>query len=389
MIPFARIVKYGNVLKNVGMKQISTIGLGHMFLTQDGELYVYGKDTYGRFGSGFKGTDDITSLKLIRSDVQNMWNTLSYTIILTTDGKYMASGLLVSYGVPDSTVFVDISSLFAQVPNISQLVVDAATSTSYAGMMAVLDTNGDCWMVGANSRYQFGNNTATPSIGVFLKIMSGVKEIVGNHSGVSWCFLKNDNTLYTTGGNVFTSGAENRTPLLLASGVLKAVMIAGRGVMYVKGDKKLYTRGYMVGAYGSTSTDVKEAAITTTPFVYNYDTDIIRYDPFSQVYAGTIILWNVATQKWYTGGTLGMNRMGTTVSSGGGWYEMRGDLPAPNDVLFVSGGSYNSNIISSPDGAMHTCGAYNGNGTLPGSQLVNYPAGYQTSTEYIISRFAV
>ena len=93
MIPFARVLKYGNDVRDTKtIKKMKLEFATSYVLTTDGELYGRGANSMGQLGTG----DFVarTEWVLIRREVSNFWTSLSYDIIFiqSTDNRLWYCG---------------------------------------------------------------------------------------------------------------------------------------------------------------------------------------------------------------------------------------------------------------------------------------------------------
>lgn len=93
MIPFARIVKYGNILPVKDIVKFDTSYSSMYILYSTGELYGRGRNSYSQMGTGDNTT--VLSWKLISTDCSYFWISKdgdSSVLLRKTDGSWELSG---------------------------------------------------------------------------------------------------------------------------------------------------------------------------------------------------------------------------------------------------------------------------------------------------------
>jgi alpha-tubulin suppressor-like RCC1 family protein len=200
MLPFARMVKYGNkVAPPSGVLKIAT-SFAHMAMLFDtNNLYLRGLGSQYRLGND---SQDVVQNGWVQCPykVSNVWCLFAATIILTTDGEFYLAGQMGYLGVSANPVpgWTNITSRLSTIPGITT-VQDIASSETAAsnGSILILLSNGDVYGLGRNTGGELGVTGAqsTP-----IKIDSGVTMIAGTQSGGALHYVKNTQ-YYRCGSN--------------------------------------------------------------------------------------------------------------------------------------------------------------------------------------------
>lgn len=383
MIPFARILNYGNVLpKPAGLKKINTYGLGHLFLTEDGDLYAYGTNSGGRFGTG--NTDPISGGKarLVLSGVSMIYCHTYFTIAAMMDGTWKAVGSIVAFNLPITHTWTDVSSYFSTLGAIKKVSITRRDNAGNATVYA-LTYDGILYGMGSANRGQLGTGTTTSSLGVFKQINTNCSDVV-NVAYETVVVLKSDGTVWFTGNYGLTSGTTD-IKSFTSIGETGVLSIHGDGLggelLYVK-NNGLYVRGIaqelynLIPSYGAgTNWNI------VLPFSFSYNNFSIVTDEEGPIPSAWI---SNGTTHYGSGPQTSLSgRMGYTVSSSDGKSFTLQTMTLPPDVKMgsVSSGGYHSSIIGT-DGKFYGSGAFGGFTTFPGSALVNYPGVLQSVLYY-------
>ncbi|MED6536192.1 hypothetical protein VWI13_01700 [Escherichia coli O157] len=200
MLPFARMVKYGNrVPAPSGVMKISTspshMGMlfdsGNLYLRGNGANYMLGNNSTAYVQNGWVQCP---------YKVSNVWCFFAATIILTTDGEFYLAGQMGYVGVSASPVpgWTNITSLLSTIPALTTVVDIAATETTVSnGALLILLSNGDLYGIGRNTGGALGvtGRKTTP-----IQIATGVTIIAGTTAGDAFHYVKN-NQYYRCGNN--------------------------------------------------------------------------------------------------------------------------------------------------------------------------------------------
>lgn len=372
MIPFARISKYGNKAPvPEGIKTINSFGLSHMFLTTSGDVYAYGTNMNGRFGTGDNANIENKPRKLI-SGVLNMYCHNYLTLLQMMDGTFKACGNLHIFNLSTTQyTYTDVTSYFSTVGIIKKIDlcrVSAATTTIF-----VLNTLGTVYALGYGNRGQMGTGTNN-SLGGFTQINTACSDLIctGIYTTV---ILKNDNTVSFSGGISFVNSTNDVTSFtnIGETGVQKIYGTGYNGeLIYLKNDG-FYVRGITGNRYGlvynSTNRGLNLKA--TLPFAF----DIQTFELYCDVASTSPSVWITNSLVHYGSGSSNINskRMGFTISSStGDTFTEQNFSNVPVPIVSVVSGNYYSALIGS-NGVVYGAGGFGGWDGFDGSLVVNYP----------------
>lgn len=190
MIPFARMMTYGNKTKGLSITKIRSWSQSWLMLTSDNKLYAKG---YGSFGGGKDYYVWWDTWTLIQSDVRNFWcdennHTIYYQMLdnkMYWCGKtyYRGAGNNVSLSFVEDTMF---SSMI-----IKKIVFNVNGST------VALSTTGNCYLIGALRQWT-GVNTSRTTWGLQA---SSIYDVCT--SGLNWFTVGNNGVVNGGGSNSF------------------------------------------------------------------------------------------------------------------------------------------------------------------------------------------
>ena len=204
MIPFARIVKYGNsVIESTKVKQVNN-KLDTLVLWEDGTLWGCGYNRYGQItgGSSVDVQKDWVIISTGVKEILGTWN--NGFVILMRDGKMMAAGDLTWAGLSTQGALQDVTAkLTISGKNIVQY--------SFSGPCVLVRTE-DNVLYGLSStlaRGVLGTGVTTGSQMTLIQLATSVKFCAtdGNESfyittaGRLWC------TGWNNGGNLGTGNS--------------------------------------------------------------------------------------------------------------------------------------------------------------------------------------
>lgn len=266
MIPFARLVQYGNTAVVPVVKKYRKIDCSYsctLVLERDDNLYYFGDPSMGEIPSS-------TSVKtLFASNVSDCSIAIQSSLYLTKDGKFIYNGSSVAIGqTPVVQVSnVDITSKFTSITtldNIKKFMV------SY-GCMYFLTNDGNLYGCGNNSNGQLGLG-ASVFANNFTLIRSSVDDFKSNN---------NYGLFVLTGGVILACGSASDIGVGLSSGSQRTLTPISRvasipdtygttldgilatcrtgAVLYSPANNKLYSCGYRGGAFnnGASSDDYR------------------------------------------------------------------------------------------------------------------------------------
>ncbi|EPE1232408.1 hypothetical protein ACSGOQ_005679 [Escherichia coli] len=201
MLPFARMVKYGNIapvrpeIKKLDGSQ-SHVGL----LYSTGNMYMRGSGSNYQLGTG-DASDVLDGWVHVPYEVDDFWACVFGTLIKTKDNKLYCAGLSMGgyFGASGSYVnWTEVTSLFVGI-NVSQIKNIEFTSANTSGSTLILMLDGSLYGFGMNSRSELGvtNKVVSP-----ILIDTGVSSI-GAHKlgGSSFHYIK-DGKYYRCGTSV-------------------------------------------------------------------------------------------------------------------------------------------------------------------------------------------
>lgn len=303
MLPFGRMIKYGNIAPVPVQAPIKDVKGAQSFcavLMSSGDLYVRGIDNSGCFGLGnSNGTIVSTWTKTIGS-VDKVWVGGDVILIQTYDGNYYSSGDNKQIGVSSSIVntWTNCTAFFN---TLESDVKEIALSRLSISVLLVNDT---IWSSGYGDSGQLGNNTTTNVVGNFVKstIPSGVIPSKLFAGGSMHSFIGTDGYIYYTG-------------------TVQGTSISGN-----------YTQQYNVYT--------RNTITSNTALVYNNSS----YNSYG-IHANSD-----GTNTGYNGGTQSYGALGNTATSGGkGYSAIQAARQPPGTKLNIGEGSpfYSTFFITS------------------------------------------
>ncbi|HAO2010366.1 hypothetical protein VWH05_05860 [Escherichia coli O157] len=159
MLPFARMVKYGNIAPAPPkFKKILANNYNVAVLTSSGDLYVRGQNSNGLLGLGHKET--VTTWTLSTSGVEDFWLSTTSLVIKKFNNEIWYSGSSTTVGMTGAAVSVWTSAM----PTFNTLtlpILDMAVSNQTT---SVLLSDRTIWSTGAGAEGQLGNGTTTNNV---------------------------------------------------------------------------------------------------------------------------------------------------------------------------------------------------------------------------------
>lgn len=197
MLPFARMLEYGNVIVKSKIKHVVNSSSGTYFiLLDDGTLWGGGNNADGQVGVG-NTTTQIQKLNLIRNDVRLVDIINNISVIVTTDNRIKFSGSSVAYNGNSTKVtdWQDITDTRFSTVDVSKIIKIYA-----ANWICALTSDGNLYSTGYNNMGNIGNgttvayNATTPYL-----TSSNVKDmyIDGNHT----YYIKTNGEIWGCGNN--------------------------------------------------------------------------------------------------------------------------------------------------------------------------------------------
>lgn len=227
------------------IKQIISSDYATFILTEDGDLWVAGRNMNGQFGNGETSVTNTQSFVKIDaiSDVKKVAGNYGHTIALKNDGTVWTWGLNSNgqLGIGSTTD----SYTPVQVPGLSGIVaVAAGVENGYA-----VKDNGTVYSWGAGSYGALGTNSTTRATSpTLISGLTGVIDISTRYYNAY--ALKSDGTVYAWGmggyGALGNNSTQDKNVPVQVIGISNAVAItAGRlGALAIKNDGTLWGWGY-------------------------------------------------------------------------------------------------------------------------------------------------
>lgn len=194
MIPFARVVKYGNVVeKPVGIQKAMATSTG-TFVLKDNTLYYYGRNQYGEAAQG--DTLAKTSWVVVSTNVDDFYAYDVGVVLHRTDGSIWSSGRCVWFNTSTiSNVLINRDTWFSSVPwdNIRNM-----TFTTSGTLFVVTKDNKLYAATGNGGRGVLGNGTVV-SVYQLTFLLDNVQSAIAALNDSA--YLSTDGKLYSTGWN--------------------------------------------------------------------------------------------------------------------------------------------------------------------------------------------
>lgn len=200
MIPFARLLKYGNTVTPPPQIKQLEFGINGLYLLYDnGELYYRGRNGSGQLGNGSSSVAYM-QWNLCNTNVKSIIKGPSGTsIAVKNDGTVWGTGSsnIFSTGNYSAYTWVDYTVRFSPLGISNIKSVHGTNSGVY-----VLMNNGNLYAAGVNTNGQLGMGS-TGSSSTFIQVASGVQSLSSAVQSAS--YISTDNKVYATGIN--TNGA--------------------------------------------------------------------------------------------------------------------------------------------------------------------------------------
>lgn len=204
MIPFARIITYGNVLPKTNIKKVVSFYGFVYVLYDDGTAYGTGANGVGQLGDGTLINRYDTWIKCPIENIKDIYVGVDCTLIITENNKVYFTGFRGSLGATTGyfNTFTDITSTFSNFDlNNAKLLFGSR------GLFLLQDEQ--LYAIGQGtyaSRDQYGNvGLGTTASSSFKRVASGVKEIYSSLSSASDAsfYISTTGELYGTGRNLY------------------------------------------------------------------------------------------------------------------------------------------------------------------------------------------
>lgn len=279
MIPFARILNYGNMIappQNV--IQVGISDRGQFILMENGDLYYCGYNAGGEAGNGT--TTPVSDWTLVGSDIAKFYSGGRAVVVLKKDGTIWSSGNTSWYNnrTSDSfsTTLVEKTSWYTAALPVSSI----ANIVQVGTLIFVLSTTGVLYGAGS-AAYRGSLGIGTTALYTLTQSAIGVRKVMT--TGTDSIYISTDNRLYSSGWNDRGQhGTNNRVQVntwgARASGIVDAT-IGGTNIMYYNG-VRYNTCGYTPNYYGNTvqvMTGIPESTLPNVQPLYMTNTGDSSY----------------------------------------------------------------------------------------------------------------
>lgn len=250
MLPFARMMKYGNELpERTRIKKIQS-GVLHIALLYDnGELYTRGEGSLGRLGTG-NSTANYTSWTLVQQDVKDVWCGAACTLVLKNDNTFLHVGQNNIFGTTGSTfLWTDRTSFFTSIGSVDN---NKKIELGSNGIM-VLTRDNSLYVAGRNLAGELGSGNTSAITALTLRD-TNVQDI--NYSNEFSTYTK-ENILYRSGYGNWSQRGDGSTSNLLTytalpsppDTLLEEVSVSTRDIYYIYKNsttniRSLYVNGH-------------------------------------------------------------------------------------------------------------------------------------------------
>lgn len=357
MLPFVRMLEYGNTIPVLDVKKIEPYhNTGFIALDKNGKLYAKGSQQYGQFGTG--NTTPLTKPTLIATDVSNFWAGIMTVIIQKNDGTFWVSGANVSYyglSVTSTNVFIECTTQLE--PGFSG--AQEIYMVGGGNLILSFKTSGELYCLGWDNQGHSGiaigvYNTWTKNTSSLIndikKIQIGIQQVFA---------LKNDGTLIAWGANSnymisnYISDSKFTVPVVVAvgGGITYDFHIMPGGALFVT-DNGLWGKGYLnVLNQAGTFTTPTDIGIRI-PLPFTMSTDIRFVKDLSTIQSSTTqkVFMISTDDKIYASG-LEYNKcfgINSTASSG--------NIPLLTEVVNTYDGGVSSMYLTAQDNTLFVKG---------------------------------
>lgn len=357
MIPFTRILTYGNIAENSKIVKIQFSNASWMILLSNGELYGRGNGAFGD-GQAKVWHEDWT---LIRKNVKNFWmdNYGNSLMLQEIDNKVYYTGSRYYRTGNDNTVETTFKEdiFFSS----GSIVIDTVSFNTSSASIGFIDNDKIFRVIGS----QRGLNSSTVPFSNWNSVSTNIIAI-GN-SGTNWWTINTSGQVHGGGQNIaqiFTSSPESTFysyPILI--GTASTDEIYGKSLQDHQYaiifpsvvDRTWYGRGYAInGIFGNGSTsNLKSTTVVSNSWPMRTSILGLADNLFS----------NCNTTMYYT--TEGMYVTGNTtfrgLNDGVVTRISQVKVPVPfntNDIIYLDLGS-SATYVYLKDGSIYMCGRFN------------------------------
>lgn len=179
MIPFSRMLEYGNIVIPEEMKKISASNNSIALLYGNGNLYMRG--TNSLLSWGITANNNLLDWTLVLQNVDDIWCGGSHSIALKNDGLYYCAGYVRSLGLTGQ------NRLWEPYTLLNNLVSTVASTGSYVSKIEcgvqgtqVLFSNGDLYCIGYNVNSCLGPSALGTTLTSFVKSNTNIRDMSYN-----------------------------------------------------------------------------------------------------------------------------------------------------------------------------------------------------------------
>lgn len=302
MIPFARIIKYGNAIEVPKISSVPGNFNSSFVLMSTGELYGAGLNSNGAFGNG-NAIPSYGKLTLLKSNIKYC-NMGAASVYIDNDNKIFWSGSYYTFNQAGNTIttWTDVTGFFTGV-DISNIKHVVPGYTSF-----VLMNDGKLYGRGFNRGGTIGLGN-TNYVNTWTLMASDVNEIYSEGGGDTLIQFKNDGTIWGTGSNnnktlgVTTNPVSTPVQMFTSVGPfeLNAFWFNGTSCALITKDNKIH----LTGSDNVSSPDLYKTV--TVPF--NVGDCSKLYTPMhsGNVNSSRVFLWNMDSGNLMSSGNRDVN----------------------------------------------------------------------------------
>ncbi|WNV47627.1 hypothetical protein ENKO_527c [Klebsiella phage fENko-Kae01] len=175
MIPFARILDYGNTLPDAKIVQFCGLNYFALYIDSIGNLFALGDNSQGQLGTG--DSAPLSEWRLIAGNIKKVVCATDMSVIIQgNDGQYYISGNRTCLGL-NSNVY-SFTKLPFTIPSDAYNITATLNNMAYLIPNSTDRTYGDLYMVGRNSTYSLSNKVALNGmLSVPTLMVSRVKDV--------------------------------------------------------------------------------------------------------------------------------------------------------------------------------------------------------------------
>lgn len=286
MIPFARMIQYGNIVTPIEEydRSMQSQYNAVYYLHRTGDLYSYGNNNLGQLGVG-DSANRIVWTKVLQ-DVKKYWLGVHGCLAVKTDGSLWYTGSSAAFPQLGSTsyVFINVDSYFSGVGIDSAMIQDVMITDS----IKVITTDGRFLYCGSNGSRQLGTGlTANVPTLTFDPNFTNIVSMGGAFDNTV-LILSNGEAWQAGAYRNNTGGSTNRNPFAKILDGVKYCGSAYQSTYYFMLDGTIKVTGF--NSFGQLSTgnttNTPESSMVQIAHTYDPNSDIKIYSSLSNS-AGT------------------------------------------------------------------------------------------------------